>query len=65
MTNTMDRELSLGKMEQKRVGEFRKGKLFNITEFGKNGKILKKWVHGIMVVDKKKEKLLFLHNENG
>ena len=49
----------------KRVGEFRKGKLFNITEFGKNGKMLKKWVHGIMVVDKKKEKLLFLHNENG
>ena len=27
----------------KRVGEFRKGKLFNITEFGKNGKMLKKW----------------------
>ena len=49
----------------KRVGEFRKGKLFNITEFGKNGKMLKKWVHGVMVVDKKKEKLLFLHNENG
>ena len=49
----------------KRVGEFRKGKLFNIAEYSKKGSIIKKWVNGVMVVDKKKEKLLFLHNENG
>ena len=49
----------------KRVGEFRKGKVWNITGFGKNGNILKKWVNGVMVFDKKKEKLLFLRNENG
>jgi len=48
----------------KRVGEFRKGKLFNIAEYSKKGSIIKKWVNGVMVVDKKKEKLLFLHKEN-
>ena len=31
----------------------------------KDEKILKKWVNGVMVFDKKKEMLLFLRNENG
>ena len=49
----------------KRVGEFRKGKLFNITEYSRKGSIIRKWVNGVMVFDKKKGKLLFLRNENG
>ena len=39
----------------KRVGEFKKGKLWNISEYGKKGNILRKWVNGVKVVDKKKE----------
>ncbi len=49
----------------KRVGEFRKGKHFNITEYSREGSIVKKWVNGVMVFDKKKDKLLFLRYENG
>ena len=33
----------------KRVGEFRKGKLWNITEFSKKDNILRKWVNGVKV----------------
>ena len=49
----------------KRVGEFKKGKLWNITEYGKKGNILRKWVNGVKVVDKKKEQFLYLRKENG
>jgi len=49
----------------KRVGEFRKGKLWNVTEYDKNENILRKWVNGVKVVEKKKEKHLFLRKENG
>jgi len=49
----------------KRVGEFRINKLWDITEFDKKGNIIKKWVSGVKVVDKKKEKILFLRNDNG
>ena len=49
----------------KRVGEFRKGKLWNITEYGKKENILRKWVNGVKVVDKKKEQFLYFRKENG
>ena len=49
----------------KRVGEFRKGKLWNITEYGKKGDILRKWVNGVKVVDKRKEQFLYLRKDNG
>ena len=49
----------------KRIGNFKKGKLWNIKELNKKGTLIKKWVNGVMIFDKKKEKIIFLHNNNG
>ena len=48
-----------------RSGEFKNSTLWNISEFDKKGEIIKKWVNGVKVVDKKKENILFLRNSNG
>ena len=49
----------------KRAGNFKKGKLWNIKEFNKKGDLIKKWVNGVMIFDKKKMEILFLHNDDG
>ena len=49
----------------KRSGEFKENKLWNIIEFDKNGKKIKKWVNGIKIFDRKSKSILFLRTDNG
>jgi len=46
MVLLMDKELILSVLEQKGVGEFRKDKPWNVTEYDKNGNISGKYVKG-------------------
>ncbi len=46
--------------KRKRVGEFRRGKPWNITQFNIKGKIVKKWLNGEIILG-----FLFSRKENG